>query len=266
MSQKVLAGRTAVITGASRGIGAAIALEFADAGADVVLAARSRTDLQKIADQIASRGRKAYIVPTDMGDLEQVKALGAEALRLAGGIDIIVSNAAISGPLTPVLSTDPKEWDQVYRINFLGPLTLIQSLGPQLIGRPGANIVVVSSLRAMSGTPFNEPYSASKAALNHLVKTLACELGPSGVRVNAVIPGPVDTDMTSGFFDGREELKAFYGKLAPLKGWTQAQDCAGPALFLASDAARRVHGHLLVVDGGLSAINQDAFGPAELML
>jgi 3-oxoacyl-[acyl-carrier protein] reductase len=266
MNNGVLAGKTAVITGASRGIGAAIALCFAEAGAQLVLAARSRDDLRVIADRIKAQGGTAHTVPTDMGDLDQVKALACRARELTGGIDILVSNAAISGPTTPVLSTDPAEWDRVYRVNFLGPLTLIQTLGPQLIGRPGANIVIVSSLRGMGGTPFNEPYSSSKAALNHLVKTLACELGPQGVRVNAVIPGPVDTDMTAGFFEGREQLKTYYGNLAPLKGWTQAEDCAGPALFLASDAARRVTGHLLSVDGGLFAINQDAFGPPESML
>src|SRR5205814_1041052 len=109
-------------------------------------------------------------------------------------------------------------------------------------------------------------YGASKAALNSLTKTLACEWGPMGIRVNGLLPGPVETDRVAAHFAGNQALYDYYGNVAPTPGWTQADDCAGPALFLASDFAGRVDGHLLVVDGGLSARNQDAFAPPPELL
>lgn len=263
MANGVLEGRKAIVTGASRGIGEAIALTFARAGAEIVLAARSRKDLDRVAAEIARIGAKAHIVETDMGELDQVRRLAKSSIEKTGGIDIIVSNAGISGNPAPILDTPAEEWSKVYQINYLGPLTLIQALGKQLDPKRGANIVIVSSLRGLGGTPFGEPYGAAKAALNHLTRTLACELGPSGIRVNAVLPGPVETDMVLGYLSGNQRLMDHFGNLAPLKGWPQSQDIADPTLFLASHAARRITGHLLVVDSGLSAINQDAFGPPE---
>jgi NAD(P)-dependent dehydrogenase (short-subunit alcohol dehydrogenase family) len=155
----------------------------------------------------------------------------------------------------------PALWDQTQRVNVVGTLTLLQALAPQLSGRPGANIIIVSSIRGLGGTPNGGAYGASKAALNQMTRTLACELGHKGIRVNAILPGPVDTFMTRSALNNDQSIMDHYANIAPLAGWTQAEDLAGPALFLASHAARRITGQLLVVDGGLSAINQDAFAP-----
>jgi NAD(P)-dependent dehydrogenase (short-subunit alcohol dehydrogenase family) len=257
----VLAGRTAVITGAGRGIGAAIAEAFAKEGAALVLAARSTAELESVAQRIRAAGGTAHVVPTDMGDVNAVEALARTAVAKLGGIDIVVSNAAIPGLPTTVQDTTLQAWRQIHDVNVVGPLVLIKALGPQLVGRKGANVIIVSSIRGFSGTPYGAGYAGTKAVLNQLTKTLACEWGPKGVRVNAICPGPVDTRMVTDYFSGDRSLYDAYANIAPLAGWTQPEDLAGPAVFLASDAARRVTGHLMVVDGGLTAINQDAFPP-----
>lgn len=254
-------GRSALITGAGRGIGAAIAEAFAAAGCRVVLAARSIEQLEDVAARIRRHGGEAHVLQADMGDTDQVERLADEAVKVLGGVDILVSNAASGGTAETVLSTSLDDWRRIHEVNVVGPLALIQKLGPHMQGRDGANVIIVSSIRGFAGTPYGSAYSGTKAVLNQLTKTLACEWGRHGVRVNAICPGPTDTQMVSGYFAGDEELYEAYGNIAPLAGWTQPEDFGGPALFLASDAARRVHGHLLVVDGGLTAINQDAFPP-----
>ncbi len=261
MTTGVLKGRKALITGASRGIGTDIARLFAQEGAELVLAARSASGLETVAAEIRQLGATVHTVPTDMGNVEQVKALAKAGIDKAGGLDIVVSNAAISGPFRPTIDITLEEWDEVYRTNYLGPLVLLKELGGHLANRPGANVIIVSSIRGLGGTPFNEPYASTKAALNHLIRTLAVEWGPVGVRVNGILPGPVATDMTTGFFQGNQPLYDWYAGIAPLAGWTMPEELAGPTLFLASDAARRVNGHLLVVDAGLSAINADTITP-----
>jgi len=258
---RVLEGRKAVITGAGRGIGASIAEAFAREGASVVLAARSSDQLEAVAARIRAAGGTAYCVPTDMGDVRQVESLARSSLEKLGGVDIIVSNAAFGGFPISVQQMSVEEWRRIHETNVVGPLVLIKALGAQLVGRPGANVIIVSSIRPFSGTPFGSGYSGTKAVLNQLTKTLACEWGPQGIRVNAICPGPVDTAMTQAYFAGDKALYDQYANIAPLPGWTMPEDLAGPAVFLASDAARRVTGHLLVVDGGLTAINQDAFPP-----
>ncbi len=256
---RILEGKCAVITGAGRGIGAAIAEIFAKEGARLVLAARSTAQLEEVAAGIGAKGGEAYAVATDMSNPTSVEALASATLEKLGGVDIVVSNAATSGVFTPFTDVPLESWREVYETNVVGPVVLLQKLGPHLVGRPGANAIIVSSIRGLGGTPNHSPYGTSKATLNQLTKTLACEWGPKGVRVNAVLPGPVDTTMTTAMLP--KELYDAYANIAPLAGWTMAEDLAGPALFLASDMARRVTGHLLVVDAGLSGINQDAFPP-----
>lgn len=254
-----LKGKAAVITGAGRGIGASIAQAFAKEGARVVLAARSESELSKVAGRISWEGGEAHIVPTDMSNTAAVEALCEAAIQKLGGVDVVVSNAAMAGIFQPFEETPLESWRAVHETNVIGPVVMLQKLGPHLAGRPGANVIIVSSLRGLGGTPSHSPYGTSKAVLNQLTKTLACEWGPKGVRVNAILPGPVDTAMTTATLP--QELYDAYANFAPLPGWTLASDIVGPALFLASDLARRVNGQLLLVDGGLGAINQDAFPP-----
>jgi len=257
----VLAGRKALVTGAGRGIGEAIALAFAREGADVVLVSRTIGQLNEVKEKIEALGRRAVAIPTDMGDHVGVLDLADKALDALGGMDIVVSNAAFGGGLVHMLDISPEQWRHTQAANVEGPLLLLKELAPHFFEKGSGNIIFVSSIRGTNGAPGTGAYGASKAALNSVTKTLACEWGPMGVRVNAICPGPVDTQMIAEAFTGNRKLYDYFGKLAPLKRWTQAEDCAGPAVFLASDAARAITGHLLIVDGGLTAILQDAFPP-----
>jgi NAD(P)-dependent dehydrogenase (short-subunit alcohol dehydrogenase family) len=261
MNGSEFAGKKILITGAGRGIGAAMARGFAQAGAALVLAARSERELN---ETTAACGN-AYAVPTDMGDLAQVERLAAKTLEHLGGIDIIISNAAYAAPFSTFLDLTNETWEQTMRVNVGGPLALLRALIPHMVG-PGANIIIVSSIRGTGGTPYNQSYGASKAALNQLTQTLAVELGPMGIRVNAILPGPVDTEMVRSSLNGNQALFDHYADIAPVAGWTMPEDMVGPAMFLAGACARKVNGHLLVVDGGLKAINQDAFPPPVHLL
>ncbi len=258
-------GKRVLITGAGRGIGRAIALAFAEEGADLVLAARSADELEVVACEVRATGRQALAVPTDLGDQQAVEALAAKALE-RGLIDILISNAAFSPPPSSLIDLPMDVWRQTFMVNAGATLLLVKALAPGMTKRPGSNIIILSSIRGQGGTPYGGAYGSSKAALNQMVKTLACELGPVGIRINAILPGPVLTRMTTDFLPDNQALFDFYGDIAPIKGWTQPEDMVGPALFLASAGARKVSGHLLVVDGGLSATNQDAFLPPANLL
>jgi NAD(P)-dependent dehydrogenase (short-subunit alcohol dehydrogenase family) len=264
MVQKYM-GKRVLLTGAGRGIGQAIASAFAEEGADLVLAARSREELEATADTARQMGRSAEVVPTDLADLDAVADLAARGIEL-GGIDILVSNAAYSPAPAPLQDASMDDWLKAMTVNVAATLRLVQLLSPTMAERDGANIIVVSSIRGFSGTPYGGVYGSSKAALNQMIRTLACELGPQGIRINGILPGPVLTKMTTDFLPDNKRLFDFYGDIAPIKGWTVAEDMVGPALFLASPAARKVHGHLLVVDGGLTAINADAVEPPADLL
>ena len=257
----VLAGKKALVTGAGRGIGAAIALAFAREGADVALAARSRGELEAVSKKLAGLGRKSIVVPTDMGDAQQVHRLVERTIAELGAIDIVVSNAAHSGPFQPLAEVSFETWREVQAVNLEGPLLLLQAAAPHLLSRGSGSVVIISSIRGTNGVPLGGVYAASKAALNSITRTLACEWGPRGVRVNAICPGPVDTAMARNALGDNRPLWNYYGQIAPIKRWTQPEDCAEPAVFLASEAARAITGHLLIVDGGLSATLQDAFPP-----
>jgi NAD(P)-dependent dehydrogenase (short-subunit alcohol dehydrogenase family) len=255
----LLEGRHALVTGAGRGIGAAIALKFAQAGADVALAARSASQLEEVKAKIEKLGRKALVIPTDMGDRRQVLSLVNSALAGFGGIDVVVSNAGMSGPFGPLRDVTPEAWRAVQQTNLEGPLAMLQALAPHLLAKRSGSVIMVASIRGLNGVPLGAPYAASKAALISITKSFACEWGPFGIRVNAICPGPVDTDMIREAIGTDQALREKFANLAPLKRWTLAEDCAGPALFLASEESRAMTGQALIVDGGLLAQSPEHF-------
>lgn len=255
----VLEGRRALVTGAGRGIGEAIAIRFAKQGADVVLAARSRDQLDGVKAQIEALGRKAHVVPTDMGDPEQVRALAREGLKAFGGLEIVVSNAGISGNFGGMSDTPFDTFRQVQKVNLEGPLILLQELGPALKKTPKASVIIVSSIRGLKGVPLGGSYAAGKAALNSLTMSLACEWGEFGVRVNGILPGPVETDIIKESIGDDPVPRDKLRDMSPLRRWAVADDCAGPAVFLASDDAVHITGQLLVVDGGLTIQSPEHF-------
>jgi NAD(P)-dependent dehydrogenase (short-subunit alcohol dehydrogenase family) len=255
----LLEGRRALVTGAGRGIGAAIALKFAQAGADVALAARSASQLEEVKAKIEKLGRKALAIPTDMGNRQQVLSLVDSALEGFGGIDVVVSNAGMSGPFGPLRDVSPEAWRAVQQTNLEGPLAMLQALAPHLLAKRSGSVIMVASIRGLNGVPLGAPYAASKAALVSITKSFACEWGPFGIRVNAICPGPVDTVMLRDAIGTDHALREKFANLAPLKRWTLAEDCAGPALFLASEESRAITGHALIVDGGLLAQSPEHF-------
>jgi NAD(P)-dependent dehydrogenase (short-subunit alcohol dehydrogenase family) len=252
-----LKGKTAIVTGAGRGIGAALALGMARAGANVVLASRNQSQLDGIRTRIEQDGGAALAVATDMSDPEGVHALVRRALEAYGRVDVLVSNAAASSIIAPLISVPLADWRALQAVNVEGTICLLQAAGPHMLARGSGSVIIVSSTLGMNGNPNSSAYGASKAALNHLTRTVAAEWGPRGVRVNGLLPGPTATERVKAVTDDPAKYQAI-SALMPLGRWPTAQDMVGPALFLASDASGFVTGQLLVVDGGLSAVCREA--------
>jgi NAD(P)-dependent dehydrogenase (short-subunit alcohol dehydrogenase family) len=245
-----LEGKIAVVTGAGSGIGRATAQLFAAEGARVVVA--DVKDAEETADLI---GENAYWVTADAGREEDVQGLVAAATEHFGGLDVFFANAGISGGLASIFEQTPEDWQEILRVNLIGPFLAIKHAAPAIKERGGGSILCTASvagLRAGAGGP---AYSASKAGVIRLVQVAATQLCGANIRVNAICPGLIETGMTRGLYDmaraaGKEDQ---IGHLNPLKRGGEPDEIARAALFLASDESSYVNGHALVVDGGLSA-------------
>jgi NAD(P)-dependent dehydrogenase (short-subunit alcohol dehydrogenase family) len=245
-----LAGKIAIVTGAASGIGKATAELFRVEGATVIA-----SDIAAAED----------IVAADAGRDEDVRGLVELALRDHGGLDIFFANAGISGGLASIFEQSAEDWQEILRINLIGPFLAIKHAAPVMKERGGGSIICTASvagLRAGAGGP---AYSASKAGVINLVEVAATQLAGANVRVNAICPGLIETGMTRPFYDwarasGKESR---LGHLNPLKRGGEPDEIARAALFLASDESSYVNGHALVVDGGLSVshpYNKQAWG------
>ncbi len=250
-----LAGKVALVTGASRGIGAAIARGLAASGARVVLAARKPEPLQQVADAIAAAGGEALAVPCHVGDEGQREALLAAALERFGQLDVLVNNAATNPHYGPLVDLDGwSAWDKTFEVNLKGPFDLTRRVARHLVERraPGS-IVMVSSILGVVGAPGMGIYAMTKAALISLTRTLAAELGPRGVRLNAVAPGLVETRFAAALLED-DATRAGFMSRTPLGRPGRPEDVVGAVRFLASDEAAYVTGAVLTVDGGWSAV------------
>jgi NAD(P)-dependent dehydrogenase (short-subunit alcohol dehydrogenase family) len=238
-----LDGRVALVTGASRGIGRAIATAFAEAGAKVMLSSRKQEDLEKAAAEI---GGDVDVFLAHAGVPEQAEACVAATLERFGGLDILVNNAATNPYYGPAMGIDLPRYDKTFEVNLRGPLVWTQLAWRAAMAERGGCVINVASIGGL-GTPGAVPiYATSKAGLIHLTKALALELAP-GVRVNALAPGVVKTDMARAFWEGKEsELASQF----PLGRLGEPEDIAAAALFLASPAASWITGEVMVVDGG----------------
>jgi enoyl-[acyl-carrier protein] reductase III len=242
-----LAGKIAMVTGASRGIGRAIAHKLAAAGCDVAVNYyNSHDDAESVCAAIRAMGRHAYAIQANVGAPESVEELFAEFCRHFDHLDILVSNAA-SGVLKPVLEMSLKHWRWCLETNALALALLAQRAVPLMPA--GGRIVAMSSLGADRATPAYGFIGASKAALESLVRTLAQELGARGIRVNAVSAGVVDTDALR-FFPDRESLLSAFAERCPAGAVLTPEDVAGAVYLLCLPEAAMVTGHTLVVDGG----------------
>jgi NAD(P)-dependent dehydrogenase (short-subunit alcohol dehydrogenase family) len=257
-----LSGKNALITGASRGIGRAIALGYAEAGADVALVARSTGALDALASEIEALGRRALILTCDVTEPDEVREAVATALKSFGQIDILVNNAGGFDYVGPFLELKPDDWANVMRLNFDSVVQLCQELGQHFVDRGSGSVVNISSIAGVGGVPMLATYATSKAAVLSLSRTLAAEWASHGVRVNALTPGWITTDLTKTF---AENPQASAGLLSavPAGRWGTPDDVVGAAVFLASDASRLVTGSCLVVDGGATAY---VGGPTMLQL
>jgi enoyl-[acyl-carrier protein] reductase III len=242
-----LAQKTALVTGATRGIGRAIARKLASAGCDVVVNYyNSHEQAEALCAEIHGMGRRAWAVKASVGIPESVDELFEELRKHVERLDIIVSNAA-SGVLKPALEMSIKHWRWCLETNALALNLLAQRAVAMMPA--GGSIVALSSLGAARAMPGYGFIGASKAALESLVRTLAQELGPSGIRVNTVSAGVVDTDALS-YFPNREELLENYARRTPLGPTLAPEDVAGAVYLLCLPESRMITGHTLIVDGG----------------
>jgi NAD(P)-dependent dehydrogenase (short-subunit alcohol dehydrogenase family) len=247
-----LTGRTALITGASRGIGRAIALGFAEAGADIALAARDVAALEQVRGEVEALGRKAVVIPTDVMERDSIVAMVNTAIEQLGAVDILVNNAGGSSYMGPFTTLRHSGWEKVMRLNVDSIVHACQAVGPHMIERGKGSIINVASVAALVATPELAPYGASKAAVLSLSKTLAVEWGGLGIRVNALCPGWTRTDLNVDLWND-EQISTAMMERVPLGRWADALEMVGPALFLASDASSYMTGQALVVDGGQTA-------------
>ena len=249
-----LEGRSTIVTGAASGIGRATARLFAREGARVVCFDRAEA-VDETAELIRGAGGEAIALRGDAGAEDDVKALIDRAVAAFGGLDAIHANAGISGGYTPMDELSPEFWMEVLRINLIGPFLAIKHASPIMRAAGKGSIICTASVAGIRSGAGGVPYSASKAGVINLVQTTANVLYGTGVRVNAICPGLIETGMTRPIYVGARQrgTEDRIGQLNPLKRGGEPEEIAGAALFLASDDSSYVNGHALVVDGGLSS-------------
>lgn len=253
-----LDGRVAVITGAGKGIGAGIARTYAEAGADVVLAARTEADLEAVAADVTAFGRRALVVPTDVMEPEQMRRLVERTLAELGGIDVLVNNAG-GFPPKPALDTTPAQFDYAMRFN-VGTAYTLSTLCATHLAERGGNIVNISSIAGEKPTPCFAAYGTAKGALSLLTRELAQEFAPK-IRVNAIGVGSTKTDALNTVLT--PEIEQTMVALTPMARLGEVEDIALGALYLASPAASYITGEVLGINGGLERLNMEmprAFG------
>ena len=245
-----LTGKTAIITGSSRGIGRAIAELFAELGANVVISSRKQDACEAVATAINARGKgKAVAIAASISSKEALGAL-VEATRAAfGRIDILVCNAASNPYYGPLAGITDEAFEKIFRNNVLSNHWLIQLAAPEMIERREGAIVIISSLGATRGSAVIGAYNISKAADLQLVRNLAVEFGPHNIRVNAILPGLIKTDFAKALWDDPKNLAAA-NRSIPMGRIGDADEVAGAAALLASDAGRYITGQSITVDGG----------------
>jgi NAD(P)-dependent dehydrogenase (short-subunit alcohol dehydrogenase family) len=247
-----LTGKVAIVTGASRGIGEAIARTFADAGAAVVVASRKIEDLQKVEEHIVSSGGRARAIACHTGKVEDVQKLVAQAVAEFGQVDVLVNNAAANPYFGPMLDCPDLAWDKTFEVNTRGYFYAAREVIRHLQARkaPGS-IINVASVAALRAAPMQGVYAMSKAAVVSMTQTLAFEVGGQGIRVNAIAPGLIETKFAAAIV-GNEVLRGHAVARTPLGRHGQPVEIAGAALYLASDASSFMNGHVTVVDGGMT--------------
>lgn len=246
-----LDGRTALVTGASRGLGRAMALALAEAGANVVCVSSKPGGVFETAEAIRKLGRTAWELACDVADREQLAAMADAAEHAAGDLEILVNNAGTIRR-RPAVDYSLEDWDAVLRTNLDSVFILSQRFGKKMVERGHGKIINVASLLAFSGGVTVPAYTASKHAVAGVTKALANEWASSNVQVNAIAPGYFATDNTEALRNDENRSRDILARI-PAHRWGEPDDIGGAAVFLASSASNYVNGHLLVVDGGWMA-------------
>jgi NAD(P)-dependent dehydrogenase (short-subunit alcohol dehydrogenase family) len=250
-----MTGRRAIVTGAGSGIGRAAARLFAAEGAAVLAVDRSRATVEETVDAIRAAGGTAVAMAADAGSDADVQACVARALAEFGGLDTMYANAGVSGGDVPLAEQTVELWQEVLRVNLIGPFLAVKHAGAHMVAQGRGAIVCTASVAGLRANAGGNPYSASKAGVISLVQTAANSFWGTGVRINAVCPGLIETGMTRPLFDharsaGHEDR---LGQINPLQRYGLPQEIAAMALFLASDEASYVNGQAFPVDGGLTS-------------
>lgn len=243
-----LAGKSALVVGGNKGIGQAMALAMAAAGADVAVAGRGPAGLADTADAVTSLGRKGRSYAADATNEEAVEKLVADVVRDAGGVDILVNSQGLSH-LQPAAEFDMTAWEKVMNVNLKSLVLCCKHVGKHMLTRGGGKIINVSSVRAFQGRAADLAYAPSKGAVNQLTRSLAIEWGSKGINVNAIAPCFIRTEMTETLLSDPKTRDWVLSRI-PMKRTGELPDMFGPVIFLASDASRFINGHVIPADGG----------------
>ncbi|MFN8356860.1 MAG: glucose 1-dehydrogenase [Spirosomataceae bacterium] len=244
-----LNGKVALITGASKGIGEAIARYLAAYGAKVVISSRKQSELDVVANEMRQEGAEVAAIAAHAGDMEQLKELVQKSIDVFGGIDILVNNAATNPVFGPVLDCSESAFDKIMQINVKAPFELAKMVHPIMKQRGGGSIINISSIAGITPDPGLGMYSVSKASLNMLTKVLAKEWGPDGIRVNSICPGLIKTKFSEALWSNEKILDRFTKNL-PIARMGTVDEIAGMALYLASGASSYTTGGIFSADGG----------------
>jgi len=250
LSASVLQGKVALVTGGSRGIGEAIALGLAKAGSDVIITSRNLPDLEKVAGDIKSLGRKSLGLSAHAGKLDDINNLVEKVKDEFGKIDILVNNAATNPTVDPALYYSERAWDAIMNLNLKGLFFLSQAVAKIMKEKDGGSIINISSAEGITPSALTV-YGISKAGVIYTTRALAKEWGKYNIRVNAIAPGIIRTRFAEFWWKNPEALK-FATSMTPLGRTGEPQDIVGAAVYFASSASSHVTGQVLVIDGGFS--------------
>ena len=247
-----LDGKVALITGASKGIGEAMARGLAEFGAKVVVSSRKQEAVDAVAEAFRADGLEATGIAANMGNIEQAHALVDKTVAAYGGLDIIINNAAANPVFGPIQQTEERTFDKIIDVNLKGPFELCKKAYPILKERGGGSIINISSIGGLTPESGIGIYSVSKAGINNLTMVMAQDWGADNIRVNAICPGLIKTKFSEALWNNEAILKRFLQHI-PLKRAGTADDIAGLAVYLASDAAAYCTGGVYMIDGGYAA-------------
>ena len=247
-----LDGKIALVTGASKGIGEAMARGLAEFGAKVVVSSRKADAVEAVAESFKADGLEASGIAANMGRAEDIAALMDKVVGVYGGLDILINNAATNPVYGPIQQTDERAFDKIIDVNLKGPHELCKRAYPVLKDRGGGSIMHISSIGGLTPEKGIGMYSVSKAALISLTKVMAQDWGPDNIRVNAICPGLIKTKFSEALWSDEVNLKRFLHRI-PLGRLGRADDIAGLAVYLASDASTYCTGGVYMVDGGYAA-------------